>query len=204
MTLQFLLSPDAKTQLPNDSPKLHLFFFDTSLNGNCVLTFTKQKPYFSPNAVPPPVHFQHTIIPWRSYVRYLGVTLDSKLLYTQHITSVTHPASGTLLRLFPLLAHNSTLSLSNKLILYKLIICSILVYAAPVWSNTSLHNYRRLQVSQSKCLRVIGNYPVAPSFPCFILILTSSRSVILSFISPISSSTDAFVVPLSMGGRVWT
>ena len=47
----------------------------------------------------------------------------------------------------------------KKLTLYKLIIRSILSYAAPVWSNTSVYNYRRLQVSQSECLRVIGNYP---------------------------------------------
>ena len=44
-------------------------------------------------------------------------------------------------------------------IFYKLFIRSILSYAAPIWNNTSAHNYRHLQVSQSKCLRVIGNYP---------------------------------------------
>src|SRR5215475_7268099 len=32
-------------------------------------------------------------------------------------------------------------------------------YAAPVWSSTSLTNYHHLQVYQSKCLRVIGNFP---------------------------------------------
>jgi len=32
-------------------------------------------------------------------------------------------------------------------------------YAAPVWSTTSLTNYRHLQVYQSKCLRVIGDFP---------------------------------------------
>ena len=29
----------------------------------------------------------------------------------------------------------------------------------PSWSNTSSCNHRRLQISQSKCLRVIGNFP---------------------------------------------
>ena len=56
-------------------------------------------------------------------------------------------------------ARDSTLTLTNKITLYKLIIRYILSYAAPVWSNISSYNYRRLQVSQSKCLRVIGNYP---------------------------------------------
>jgi hypothetical protein len=30
---------------------------------------------------------------------------------------------------------------------------------APVWSSTSLTNYRHLQVYPSKCLRVIGDFP---------------------------------------------
>jgi hypothetical protein len=57
------------------------------------------------------------------------------------------------------------LSPHNKLILYKLLICSILTYAAPVWSNTSNTNYRHLQTLQSKCLRVIGNYPRRTPIP---------------------------------------
>jgi hypothetical protein len=73
--------------------------------------------------------------------------------------------TGVLLHLFPLLARDSTLTLSNKLTLYKLVIRSILTYAAPVWSNTSSSNYRRLQISQSKCLRVIGNYPRRTPIP---------------------------------------
>jgi hypothetical protein len=36
----------------------------------------------------------------------------------------------------------------------------MLTYGAPVWSNASHSNLRHLQVSQSKCLRVIGNYPI--------------------------------------------
>ena len=47
----------------------------------------------------------------------------------------------------------------NKLTIYKLLIRPIPTYAAPVWSNTSLSNYRHLQLLQSKCLRVIGDYP---------------------------------------------
>ena len=71
-----------------------------------------------------------------------------------------HPnLNVTLLHLFPLLARNSTLTRTNKLLLYKQIIRAILTYAAPVWSNTSSHNYHRIQISQSKCLRVIGNFP---------------------------------------------
>ena len=35
----------------------------------------------------------------------------------------------------------------------------MVTYAVPVWSSTSLTNYRHLQVYQSKCLHVIGDFP---------------------------------------------
>ena len=77
----------------------------------------------------------------------------------RHLTSIIHKATSIFLQLFPLLlARDSTLSIPNKITLYKLCIRSILTYAAPVCSNTSSSNYRLLQILQSKCLRVIGNY----------------------------------------------
>jgi len=108
---------------------------------------------------------QHTVIPWNTQVRYLGLLLDSKLLFTRHLTSVIHKATGVFLQLLPLLARDSTLSIPNKLTLYKLCIRPILTYTAPVWSSTSSYNYHRLQISQSKCLRVIGNFPRRTPIP---------------------------------------
>ena len=64
-----------------------------------------------------------------------------------------------------LLARDSILSIANKLTLYKLCIRSILTYTVPVWCNTSSYNYRRLQISQSKCLPVIGNFPRLTPIP---------------------------------------
>jgi hypothetical protein len=66
---------------------------------------------------------------------------------------------GTLLKIFPLLARDSPLTTPNKLLLYKLLLRSMITCATPVWSSTSLTNYHHLQVYQSKCLRVIGNFP---------------------------------------------
>jgi hypothetical protein len=94
-----------------------------------------------------------------------AVQKGAQLLFTRHLTSATHKATGIFLQLFPLLARDSTLSIPNKITLYKLFICSVFTYAAPVWSNTSSSNYRRLQILQSKCLRVIGNYPRCTPIP---------------------------------------
>jgi hypothetical protein len=125
-----------------------------NINKTVAILFTKRRP-----ATPPPLQFQHTVIPWSPHIRYLGLELDSKLLLTNHLHSVKHKATGIFLKLFPLLARDSTLSSHNKLTLYKLLIRPVLTYAAPVWNNTSSSNYRHLQLLQCKCLRVIGNYP---------------------------------------------
>jgi hypothetical protein len=74
-------------------------------------------------------------------------------LFTKHLQAVTQKATGVFLQLFPLLARDTTLSLYNKLTLYKLMIRPILTYASPVWSNTSQFNYRHLQILPSKCLK---------------------------------------------------
>jgi hypothetical protein len=87
------------------------------------------------------------------------IDLDSKLLFTKHLQTVLHNVTGTLLKIFPLLAPYSPLTIPNKMLLYKLLLRSMITYAAPVWSSTSPTNYRHLQVYQSKCLRVIGDFP---------------------------------------------
>ena len=145
------------------------------------ILFTKRRPL-----TPLPLRFHHTDIPWSPHIRYLGLELDSKFLSTKHINTVTHKATGVLLKLFPILGRDSTLSSHNKLNLYKLLIRPILTYAAPVWSNTSSSNYRLLQILQSKCLRffnqnffellvtIPGVLPSPTSIPLSILNLYTS------------------------------
>jgi hypothetical protein len=119
-----------------------------------LIIFTKRRPL-----IPQPLQLQNAIIPWSNTVKYLGLQLDSKLLFTKHLQTVLHKAMSTLLKIFPLLARDSPLTIPNKILLYKLVLRSMIMYSALVWSSTSLTNYCHLQVYQSKCLRVIGDFP---------------------------------------------
>ena len=110
--------------LPYRVVKLHSV--RVNINKTEAILFTKCRP-----ATPIPLQFQRTAIPWSPYIRYLGLVLDSKPLFTKHLHSVIHKATGTFLKLFLLLARDSTLSLPNKLTLYKLLIRPVLTYAAP-------------------------------------------------------------------------
>src|SRR5215510_5050358 len=125
-----------------------------------LILFTKRRP-----SIPQPLQVHNAFIPWLNDIKYLGLLLDAKLLFTKHLKSVLHKAMGTLLKIFPLLARDSPLTIPNKILLYKLLLRSMITYAAPVWSSTSLTNYRHLQVYQSKCLRVIGNSPQRTPIP---------------------------------------
>jgi hypothetical protein len=129
-----------------------------------LILFTKRRP---PD--PQSLQFHNATIPWSNTVKYLRLILDSKRLFTKHLQTILHKATGTLLKIFPLLARDSPLTIPNKILLYKLLLRSMITYAAPVWSSTSQTNYRHLQVYQSKCLRVIGDLPGALLYQTFTL-----------------------------------
>ena len=77
-------------------------------------------------------------------------------------TATTHFKSSRFfvsLCIFPLLARDSVLPQSNKVTIYKLLIQSILTYAALSAAPHAPTTTLRLQVIHSKCLRVIGNRP---------------------------------------------
>ena len=82
-----------------------------------------------------------------------------KISDTQHLHTDANKAKPVVCNVYPLLARNSTFTQCSKLTLYKLLIRSILNFAALVCSSTCPSNYLRLPVNQSKCLRIIGNYP---------------------------------------------
>jgi len=81
-----------------------------------LILFTKRRPLD-----PQPLQFHNVTIPWSHTVKYLGLLLDSKQLFTKHLQTVLHKATGTLLRIFPLLARDSPLTIPNKILLYRLL-----------------------------------------------------------------------------------
>jgi hypothetical protein len=59
----------------------------------------------------------------------------------------------------PLLNRKSDLFVRNEVLLYKQLIRPMMDYASPAWGSAARTNIRRLQVLQSRCLRLATGAP---------------------------------------------
>lgn len=97
---------------------------------------------------------EHKIIS-NNQAKFLGLILDKKLLFKDQINSIRKNAYGIISIINCLIGRRSTLSIKNKIILFKMIVLPVMLYAIPVWSNTCESNINKLQIIQNKCLRMI-------------------------------------------------
>lgn len=114
------------------------------------------------NTLPPPLKiFDQTIkwLPKNKPIKYLGLLLDTKLTWTNHINEKINQANQRLYKLYPLINKTTTLKTKCTLLLYKTIILPIILYACPIWSNTSNTNLKKIQTFQNKVMRRSVNAP---------------------------------------------
>lgn len=98
-------------------------------------------------------------IPWVQKVKYLGVALDTKMKFKNHIPFVIHKMNLLIKMLYPFINRKSCLSLDNKMLIFKSIFQSAMYYAAPLWASSANCHLKKLQIAQNKVLKIILNYP---------------------------------------------
>lgn len=98
--------------------------------------------------------------------KYLGITIDGNLCFGFHITNLRQEAAIAFKHLYPVLAWKSGLDSNNKLLVYKLYIRPIIMYAAPAWFDlVSPSHLNKLQVIQNKAMRFVFNsWPRPPDY----------------------------------------
>ncbi|CAG9804526.1 unnamed protein product [Chironomus riparius] len=102
------------------------------------------------------IFYNNLAFDWKSSVKYLGVTLDNKLLFKDHIDNVIHKASAhSFSSFYCILKRNSHASLESKLRIYKSYIRPIMTYACPIFVNAAKCHINKLQLFQNKILRMI-------------------------------------------------
>ncbi|KAL4143538.1 hypothetical protein QTP88_005857 [Uroleucon formosanum] len=91
-------------------------------------------------------------------IRYLGILIDRRLTWKPHIISKTRTLNDRF-RLLRSLLTSKHMKLSNKLLLYKLLLKPIWTYGIQLWGAAKISNINRIQRFQSKTLRTILKAP---------------------------------------------
>ena len=96
---------------------------------------------------------------WESTVKYLGIILDKKVTFKEHIGYIIHKCNTLIRTLYPFINKKSSLNISNKMLIFKSVFHAVMFYGAPVWAKSANCHLRKLQVLQNKLLKLLYNKP---------------------------------------------
>ena len=98
-------------------------------------------------------------IPYSNNAKYLGMTLDTKLRWKEHIKKKRIELDIRLSKLYWLLGRKSKLSVYNKLLFYNQVLKPVWTYGIQLWGCTCKNNISIIQRFQNRALRIITNCP---------------------------------------------
>ncbi|CAH2090702.1 unnamed protein product [Euphydryas editha] len=107
----------------------------------------------------PPVKLGDAELPHTNCVRYLGMHLDRRLIWNQHIRAKREALNLKYRGLFWLLSRNSKLSIDNKLLIYKVALRPIWTYRLELWGSACDSNIKINQRAKDTILKQIANTP---------------------------------------------
>lgn len=107
----------------------------------------------------PPVSLNGVIIPHSNSVKYLGLNIDRRLTWKDHIKLKRKQLDQQTKKMYWLLGKKSQLSLRNKILIYKAVLKPVWTYGIQLWGTASNSNIEILQRYQSKTLRMLVNAP---------------------------------------------
>lgn len=106
-----------------------------------------------------PVNLNNTTIPHQGTAKYLGLNLDAKLKWKEHVKKKTTEIKIKYNSMYWLLGRNSQLSVQNKVLVYKQVIRPVWIYGIQLWGCTKKSNYACIQKFQNRVLRNMVNAP---------------------------------------------
>lgn len=106
-----------------------------------------------------PIFINGIKIPHANTAKYLGMTLDTKLRWKEHIKKKRDELNIKFRKIYWLLGRNSELSVFNKLTLYKQVLRPVWSYGIQLWGCACASNINFIQRFQNKVLKCIVNAP---------------------------------------------
>lgn len=85
-------------------------------------------------------------VEWENNVKYLGIILDKKLTFRDHISYIVNKSNILIRTLYPLLNRKSALNIENKMLIFKNIFQAVMLYASPVWADSANCHLKKLQI----------------------------------------------------------
>lgn len=106
-----------------------------------------------------PVTLNNSIIPHANTAKYLGMNLDAKLRWKEHIKKKREELNIKYRKMYWLLGRKSQLSTYNKILLYNQVLKPVWIYGCQLWGCASKSNINKIQTFQNKVLRNIVGAP---------------------------------------------
>ena len=114
----------------------------------------------------PEYYIQNKRIEWVEHFKYLGVTLDTGLKWTQHITNITRKANMVMAQTKKFIGKRFGLKPKYFRWIYISLVRPILTYASTVWVKATLieSNYKKLELVQRLgCLSILNAMHTTPT-----------------------------------------
>lgn len=105
------------------------------------------------------INIANRTIEWLDNIRYLGITLDKRLTFKPHLDKCITKSNKLISTLYPLINKKSKLNLDNKLLIYKALVLTAILYGAPILSDIAQVHKNKLQIIQNKFLKIILKVP---------------------------------------------
>lgn len=106
-----------------------------------------------------PILIENKPVPYSDSAKYLGVTIDRKLIWKHHIKNKREQLNAKYRQMYWLLGRNSALSIANKVLLYKQVLRPVWTYACELWGCTKPSNRYLIESFQAKVLRSMVDAP---------------------------------------------
>jgi hypothetical protein len=107
----------------------------------------------------PSIFLNNTAIPQANSIRYLGLLIDRRLTWNDHVKIKRITLDNRFKQLYRLLSRTSKLPTRQKLTIYKYLLRPIWTYAGQIYGCAKPSVVARIQRFQSKTLRTILNSP---------------------------------------------
>ena len=101
----------------------------------------------------------------KDYIKYLGILIDYKLSFKQHITAITKKISRAIGSLYKLRQYVSKRIL---IMMYYSLVYPFLIYALPVYGTADSIHLNKVHLLQKKVVRLVTfSDPLSHSLPLF-------------------------------------